>query len=347
MSSLAEQVVLTASRISLDARAAADLDKLLAEPVDWPDVLKLAIPHGTLPLLARNLRENAAEDIPASLLRQTNAHADRIQTRNQQAARELTDVLKSLRRAGIEAIPFKGPVLDATLYRGAGVREFADIDLMVRRDELAPATEAVRTLGYSLASRQIRQSVSALQRKDEALEFVRDDRLPIDLHCRFSNTGFEFSLDPESLRENLRTVRIGSLDVRVYDPESTLLILCAHQAKHRWRRLNWLCDIAAFLETYFTLDWSATLKRARQIRCERILLTTLELARILLGAKVPPVVAERIGRERKARRLAELLSPSLLTAPPAARSLYIRMRDGHPIIAASRYAASKVRHRLA
>jgi hypothetical protein len=342
-----ESLVRMASRVNPDAQAVAELRKQLGRSVDWPAVLKLAIPHGTLPLIARNLRCFAADQVPENLLRQTGVYAERIQLRYEQAKQELVEILRALRRWNIGAVPFKGPILDATLYRGAGVREFADMDLMVRRDELSRGVQALESRGYRLKARQ-QGRLGILSRKGDGLEFEREGRISVDLHWRFAPRGFDFRLDPESLRTDLQKLRIEEFDVPVYDPQGTLLILCGHQAKHRWRRLNWLCDMEAFLDTYYgQMDWSTTLQRARDTGCERIVLITLELTAILLGVLLPDMILARMEQEREARRLAQRLAPALLTSPSNARLLYLQMREGNPILVAGRYVASKVRQRLA
>jgi hypothetical protein len=307
-------------------------------------VLELAIPHGTLPLMARNLRET---ETPAHLLRQMALCANGIRTRSAKARKELGETLSKLRRRGVEAIPFKGLTLECTVYGGEALREFADIDLMVRPVQVGTAMEALQSLGYRLAARQHRRGLRLWLRRGDALEFVSEGRITIDLHWRFSNKSFDFHIDPESLRGDLETMRIGELQVSVYGPGSTLLILCGHQAKHRWRRLNWLCDIAALVETRGQMDWSGALQKAREAECERMVLATLELTRILLDVTLPGVVVDRLEQERRARRLAQRLAPGILDSPPRRRRLYLEMRDGNPIMVAGRYLASKLRHRLA
>ena len=342
-----QRFVLAASRVNCDARTVAEIKALLQEPFDWPSVLQLAIPHGTLPLITRNLRHIAPDRIPESLLWQLTHYAEGIRIRNEKARGELVRVIAGMRRRHIDPVPFRGPVLETSIYREPGLREYADMDLMVRREEVASAIEAIEAVGYRLSSRQQQRGLALCLRQGDALEFVQEGAVTIDLHWCFSNKSFDFRLDSESLRRDVESVEMGGLRVSVYDPRSTLAILCGHQAKHRWRRLNWLCDIAALVDTCGRMDWSSALKTARDAGGERIVLTTLELTRILLGVTLPDEVALRLRQDLRVGLLAQRLAPGILTSNMAGRMLYLQMREGNPIMVASRYLMAKLRHRLA
>lgn len=335
------RLVLTASRVRLDAAAIRELDNLVREPTDWPRVLQLAIPHGTLPLMARNLRTFAGDSLPPGLLPQLEKYADRIRARNERAPGELIGILDQLGRSGVDAVPFKGPILQATYYAGEPVREFADMDLMVRPEDVARSIEVLQLMGYHTDRPHLARRLDSFLRKGDAIEFRREGRIAVDLHWRFSSAGFDFRLSPDVARRSLRTAALGGHQVSVYDARTTLMILCAHQAKHRWRRLNWLCDIAALIESCRDLDWSGALDDARENGCERIVLTTVALTGLLLGANLPAAVIGRLEQEPEARRLAENLAGRMFDSKQPPRWLYIQMREGNRFGVAGRYLKSK------
>jgi hypothetical protein len=339
------RLILLASRLSLNATEARELRALVQAGVDWPAVLALAIPHGVLPLVARTLESNAADLLPASLAGQMSSYAERIRSRNEKAAAQLAEVLQAFAGLDIAAAPFKGAALQVAVYGGLPLREFADIDVMIRRVDVPRAVDAMRARGYALKQSQ-QARIQSVVRKGDALEFSRDGSLTVDLHSRFSNSSFDFDFDPDDLWQELRTVH-GGLTIPCYGPETTLLILCAHQARHRWRRLNWICDIAALIQTNRGMDWGSALERAREFRCERIVLATVGLAETLLDPGLPDVVRSRLLEDRGACALAERLAPGILDGPRKTRWLYVRMREGNSIAGCGRYIASKLRFRLA
>lgn len=338
------RIILVGSRLGIEADEARELRALLQGPVDWAALLALAIPHGVLPLIFLSLRTVASDLVPASLLSQLGTHAERIRVRNERALAELASILESLRHAGIEGIPFKGPVLQQTIYRGLPVREFFDLDLLVPREQAIAAAEVMQANGYRLSKRQEHGGLRALLRNGDEAEFQRDGRMSVDLHWRFSNLAFDFPLDPGTLHSELESVEISGCLARTYRPDVALLILCAHQANHRWRRLNWLCDLDALLENRGdAIHWPAVLKTARVLRSERILLTTLRLTESLLGARLPRSVDDRLRVDRRASKLADSLAPAILKGHGRRRWLYVQMREGNRLGVCGRYLASKVR----
>jgi hypothetical protein len=342
--------MLVASRIRLDSNGAAELRQLLGDPIEWATILKRAIPHGVIPLMFRNLNAVAADLVPESLITQLGDYATRIRARNDRAQAQLAGLLDKLEAAGVDAIPFKGMVLQRTVYAGLPLREFADIDLMIRRESVIRAAEILQGDGYHLAERQRAKGLSGLVRKGDAAEFHDGvDSTSIDLHWTFTNLGFDFRLDPESLEAEMESIEIAGRPTQTYGPNATLLILCAHQAKHRWRRLNWLCDVAALLENREdAIRWPVVLARARLLRCERIVLTTLALTETLLSVRLPDPVHDRLKRDTAASILVREVERMILEERLPRRSrLYVQMREGNRITACSRYLISKLHSLLA
>ena len=65
-------------------------------------------------------------------------------------------VLTTLRRAGIRALPLKGSGLARQIHGAVGARTAGDIDILVAREDLAGAIEAVQTLDWTWLRRPSR-----------------------------------------------------------------------------------------------------------------------------------------------------------------------------------------------
>jgi hypothetical protein len=90
-----------------------------------------------------------------------------------------------------------------------------------------------------------------------------------------------------------RAVRIalGGRAVPSLAPEDLLLVLTTHGAKHLWRRIAWVCDVAELVRSAPGLDWALIEAEARRLGTRRMLRLGLALARDALGAALPAPAA--------------------------------------------------------
>jgi hypothetical protein len=174
--------------------------------------------------------------------------------------RDIEQVLKLLRGAGIEPVLVKGWAI-ARLYAEPGLRPYGDIDLCVHPEQYDDAKAA--------------------------LSLEESAKYDVDLHHGF------IKLDErgwDELYARSRLFKLNEVEVRTPGPEDHLRILCFHFLREgAWRPL-WLCDIAVALEDRpERFDWElflgANRKRLDWYAC------AIVLAHRLLGACVEGVPA--------------------------------------------------------
>ena len=167
---------------------------------------------------------------------------------------EVAQVFRLLRQAQLDALVVKGWAI-ARLYPDPGLRHYGDIDLCVRGQDFARATQLLEGAEAKEIWTDLHQGSAALDYATEAELFERSILVP------------------------------GDVSVRVPCPEDHLRILCLHLLRHgAWRPL-WLCDVALALESRETnFNWQLFFgndtKRADWLAC------VLGLAHRLLGARL-------------------------------------------------------------
>src|SRR5690349_21560419 len=117
------------------------------EGVDWSEFLELAARHG-LRALAHRALDGPRTPVPAQAARSLWMASVERQRCNAILSRELARVASALDDRGIACIPFKGPTLSLAAYGDAGVREFGDLDVLVRSRDVEAALRALEALGY-------------------------------------------------------------------------------------------------------------------------------------------------------------------------------------------------------
>jgi hypothetical protein len=274
----------------------ADVDRaraLMEDVTDWPHLLQLSLKNRILPLVHQLLRANDYAGATDEIRAQFETWFRRFQGKNLLHVRTLLTLLFDLEAAGIDASPYKGPVLAEAFYGDLGLRQFYDLDVLVRKEDVDRAREVLLASGFV--------------EEDELEGTAREEHLSDDceLHFRHATDGVLVELHWDVLPRNQRLgfdiepywerrvpFTLAGREVRVLDPEDRLIVLCIHGGeKHRWSRLQMLADVARIVARP-ELRWDVVLERAHEFDREPTVLLGVYLAWVLLGAEPPRDVLE-------------------------------------------------------
>lgn len=288
------ELLLLCSRRGGGAATAARLRALAGGEVEWDYLYRLARRHAVLPLLYRGLEESAPGAAPPETRERLREKFRENATRNTLLAGELARVSRLFGAAGVQLLAYKGPALAVQAYGDLALRRFIDLDVLVRRRDVARAGEQLLALGYGKPAGLTAAQERFLLRRQHNLAFTRDGgQLTVELHWEVAPEPFASVRLGEGAWERAAAVTLFGAEVKCLSPEDLLLALSVHGTKHLWERLAWVCDVAALLDSRPELDWDFVLGRARDSRVERMLRLALRLAHGLLGAGLPSgVLAE-------------------------------------------------------
>ena len=317
------ELLLCCARLDLPQAKRDRALALLQSELDWAYLINLASGHGLLPLLYRHLDALAATALPRDIIAALWAHYEGNARRNRAMADELLFVLRTLDAHGIPAIAFKGPALAAAVYGDLALREFGDLDILLRLKDVLPAGRLLQEHGYVLEY-DLKPDVEAAflrSRLNYHLVLMHAHRpVTLELHWK---TDTDFPVEPVADDQWWAKLESADLDgekIRCFNSEELLLILCLHGSKHGWCSLGWLVDVAELIRQHPDLDWDWIMDRSAQLRCERRLAVGLHLVSQLLDAPLP----EKIGKEPKgavsARKLADRILGMLFN--PESRGWY-------------------------
>ena len=300
------QLLLACSRLELESRSAHEIERLLGSDLDWSLLLVLANRHRLLPLVHRHLISNFSDALPPAFRKHLEAEATANAARNLQLFAELRRLVTTLAAHGVCTVPLKGPVLALAVYGDTGLRQFCDLDLLIRRADLATASAVVCDLGYRQGL-----GLGPAERRvyfANACEFPLvhpDSGVLVELQWRFVPRHFSLRLDAETVWSRIVPASLGGTEFQTLSPEDLLLVLCVHGGKHSWERLGWICDVAELIRAYPVLDWETIWARAQKLGAARLLALGLFLAERFLGAPLPERIRHRLAGDRALARLAE------------------------------------------
>lgn len=262
--------------------------------------------HTLTSLVCKNLLDCAAAALPTAWRERFSRSYFECSCRNLALTAELFRVLAALESCGVSATPYKGPVLAAQAYGDVALREFSDLDIIVRQTQIVAAHRALLDLGFSAEISEIEPSPSP-RRVPGQYVFRKGAGTLVELHSERTLRYFPVPLDLDALCARRRPITLAGRQVLTFSPEDTLLLLSVHGSKHLWDRLSWIADIAA-LTARSRLDWALLLDRARSWRVERMQLLGVGLAVRLFEAAPPTEVIDCLERDKVSRRMIEQIS---------------------------------------
>ena len=302
------------------------LRQFAATSIDWDYLFELARRHSVVPLLYRQLQTQASELVPPATLQRLKLQYQENSARNAVLSAELCRLVNLLAEAGIEAIPYKGPLLGLIAYGDVSLRRFVDLDILVRKDEVLRARDLMLQAGYEPTKSLSLTQQEVLLRTQHNLQFARDQRrLIVELHWEVATRLFASSVQTEDLWNNLDSVELNGTRLKTLAVDDLLFSLCVHGSRHLWERLSWICDVAELISRR-ELNWPALLERAASTDNERMFLLGLSLAGDLLDAPLPAAVKERCDADDRLPALAKNIVAHLLSGtthvPASSREIF-------------------------
>jgi hypothetical protein len=285
----AADLLLRGLRGQLSPEAAASLSLH-----QWQGMKVMAATHQVRPLLFSQLKASNAkipEDVEQDL---REAHRDTLAS-NMRLFHHLSRLLTSLSSAGVPVLVLKGPYLAKELYGHMALRPISDLDLMVRRSDIARALAAVESEGYEQTSKEPVEEQCATAAHVAPLR--KPDAPPVELHWNIEGPDSPFKVNPGELWSRAEPLQFLGSQAHILAKEDFLLHLCLHATRHITRDwqdctvLKSLIDVAQTVRHWQgALDWTTVRDRADRWSARNSVYMMLRLAHDWLDAPVPASV---------------------------------------------------------
>ena len=295
------ELMLCCARTVSTSQMRLRINKIASQGVDWQLFLQLATSHGVRPLVYRTLQTACWDVVPESARQELSHFYAANSAKNRFLTGELLHILGLLEAEQILAVPFKGPVLAALLYGTLELREFVDLDFLIRERDVPKAKEILSNQGY-----QPNFTNTAVIPDSSDVELYSDSTgMMIELHWQFSPRRFAPVLAAEDVWNSIESSTLWDRQIWSFSSQDTFLFLAVHGGKHSWSSLKWLCDLAEFIRSNPEMDWPRLFDRAEALGAVRTCRLAVYLAAELLQAEVPSNVVCAAREDAQVRRLAQ------------------------------------------
>ena len=204
----------------------------------------------------------------------------------------------ALAEVGVVPVVLKGPALARRFYPEPFHRATTDVDLLVSRGQVEPASRALEGLGLKRAAERAGHGGEHTHHR----EFHGPAGL-VELHFR-ALTGYGLALEAEALLAQAEEAALEGRRVRYLRAEDELVYLAVHASNHLLQRLSWLFDLKLLVLARPELRWGQVVEAARATAFPHLAWYALEAAHRLLGAPVPQQVLTALSPPRWQRVLA-------------------------------------------
>jgi hypothetical protein len=234
-----------------------------------------------LPLLHNNLLRLKVDDPLMGRLKGTHRMS---WVKTHQLFAKAEPIVAALRGAGLDVMLLKGAPLTLAYYRNHGLRPMADVDVLVKPQQVRAAIEATRRHGWTPTS----PVTDDLLRFRHALQMVDGKGGEFDLHW---HALVEFCGDQhdELFWRDAESLSFGNESVVMPNPTLMLFHTIVHGV--RWNPeppVRWIADAMLILKTRGdAIDWNRIVQLAEQRRIADRLYLGLKYLETLLDAGIP------------------------------------------------------------
>jgi len=298
-----DKLMLYCSRMDMDGDIDLGVQEILHSDLNWGYVLKEALANGVSPLLYRNLKRINGDSItPDEVIEELREIYFNTAASNIILLDGLGKVLKAFADEEIPVMVLKGAALLETVYRDIGLRPMADIDLLIKKEDLGRIDESLKRLGYSSPYNWSDYMDISTNLYLNTISYIRgQDTIPIHLHPHWHiiNTtvptytyGAKIEMDRFWLEA--REAMIAGVSSLTMAPHHLLMHLSEHILRHSYDRSILFCDIFEVINNYKDeIDWGSLIDDAVEFNLKKPVYYALYFTSKFLGAEIPKnVLAE-------------------------------------------------------
>ena len=290
--------------------------------IDWQALLAACDYHQVAPSVFGRLQELGVPT-PSPVIQSLRERLYRIAAYNHFLAERLVRWVSRLEQEGIRALVLKGPAVAIAAYGDLSLRQYEDIDLLVRRDQVGRAVEMLLAQGFEPVRGHTGRHKS-VDRYHEVTLQAPGGSYTVDLHWQLAPPyASRFGPAVSEVWERAEPLPLPHGTVSVPSRPDLFVALCQHGARHRWWQLKWLFDVAELLRRSDEMDWYGLEQsmKARPMAQPAASLAAL-LAQDLLGLDLPGQPAGIFEATERIRALARSISAEFQTRGQTSRSAH-------------------------
>ncbi|MEA1954190.1 MAG: nucleotidyltransferase family protein [Campylobacterota bacterium] len=300
------------------------------ENISISHIIQLAYKHGIVPLVYKTIKQlfhtkNSSLNIDNFLLK-LQSHYKTISQRNMLMSAELIYLIKLFAKHNIDALAFKGPTLAQMAYGDITLRQFGDLDILIKKEDIDKIDILFKKSGYQhlLPLTSVQTSVRLKYAKD--LSFIHPSKgIHLEMHWAFLNQNYPIQMDLENFWLETQEVKLNGNTMLTFSNENLLVYLAIHGSKHLWERIIWLKDIDLFIQRN-EINWGKLINKVSETGFEKMVYLALHLNVILFQTALPASIRNEIKKYPQVVQLSHFIFESWITQKNSFQTTYMQTK---------------------
>lgn len=202
------------------------------------------------------------------------------------------EIVEALNERGIKGVALKGIYLAELLYPKIGLRQFSDIDLLFRKDDVTEVLKILKLLGFADEEQPFNKNITNVFELAHLPHLVRRG-VSVEVHTRLHDAFNEYDIRESEMFDRAIPVKINQTPFYTLELHDMLIHLCVHLDKHiRSDHMQFysLADIVRLLHFHaHEIDVDTLLTRSKSYGADNVVLSIFHLVSTLTGFSISMV----------------------------------------------------------
>lgn len=279
------------------------------EKIDWDSFLEKARINGVSPIVSLRLNEVKKHfpDVPSGISENLRNDYYLNAAANTLIFEELKIVLNAFKEGGPPLIVLKGAALASTVYNNLALRPMADVDLLVKKEDLFRTDERLKALGYRPSDKSA-DDMNISSSYLTSLDYRNSSQYSSSFHVHWHfvnstvpNESYINYVKMENIWRDAEKADIAGVETLVMAPHHLIIHLSEHALRvfHSASKFSYFCDINEAVNYYGPrLDWNKLVDESRRFHLDRMVYLSLFFSFRLIGTDVPDIVFKALKPKR-------------------------------------------------
>lgn len=289
------------------------IDLIRGTNIDWSCAYEFAHRHKIVSIIYKNIYSSKALIPSSAKIKFKNFYVAN-SIHNLQLASVLYYWLKELNDNGIDALPFKGPVLAETAYGDISLRSFSDVDVLIKKTDMVKAWHLFEKSGFR-ASLKLSDSQKLAYAKTEDHIAFSMGIITIEVHWEITGMYLARPITFDLLAPYFCSIDIKGKKIKTLSNEILVPYLCIHGTKDGWLNVEQVFAISEIIRRDKKFDWQKAMHFAKKYKCRNIFLIGLNLSMRIFNIELPDCILLKIGANKKLQGHTELIHSKFIAFP--------------------------------